>query len=77
MLVIRSRKEMPMKYVDAHTGEPVPVAEVKEFSPGQFYRVKTVTTKAAREIEKDGVKSIELYDVDVETVTARVREVEQ
>lgn len=66
-----------MKFVDAHTGETVPVAEVKEIAPKQFYRVKTVTTKAAREVEKDGAKTFELYDVDVETVTARVREVEQ
>lgn len=66
-----------MKYVDAYTGEPVPVSEVKEFAPGQFYRVKMVSTKMAREVEKDGVKSFELYDADVETVTARVREVEQ
>lgn len=66
-----------MKYVDEHTGAPVPVAEVKEIGPKQFYRVKTVTTKAAREIVKDGVQTVELYDVDVETVTARVREVKQ
>lgn len=66
-----------MKYVDAHTGEPVPVAEVKEFGPKQFYRVKTVTTKMMRDVVKDGAQTVELYDADVETVTARVREVEQ
>lgn len=66
-----------MKFVDAHTGETVPVAEVKEIAPKQFYRVKTVTTKAVRDAMKDGVQTVELYDVDVETVTARVREVEQ
>lgn len=63
-----------MKFVDMDTGAEVPVAEVKEMAKGFFFRVRTMKTKRAKEVVKEGVPTYELEDVDVEMPIARVCE---